>query len=216
MNDLNGSWRGLRETLRRRLAGAQRPWVRMAVALTLMLPSAALSARQIADSGAEAGAYPAAADDAVARAWREGVLDRQRAALSVWFAERFDIPGALASEIYRAAVAERIEPRIAFGLVRTESSFRRGVVSHKGAVGYTQVLPSTAGWILPGTSRADLFHAPTNLRVGFRYLRYLLDYYDGDVDLALTAYNRGPGTVDRLLRQGLDPANGYARKVQEG
>jgi len=56
----------------------------------------------------------------------------------------------------------------------------------------------------------------TNLRVGFRYLRYLIDKYDGNVRLALTAYNRGPGTVDRLLRQGRNPDNGYAGKVLSG
>lgn len=129
------------------------------------------------------------------------------------YAKRFRISNTLADEIHRAAVAEGIDPGIAFGLVHTESSFRRTVISSAGAVGYTQLLPSTARWIAPGTSRSDLFNTRTNLRVGFKYLNYLLDKYDGNTRLALTAYNRGPGTVDRLIRQGRNPENGYATKV---
>ena len=53
----------------------------------------------------------------------------------------------------------------------------------------------------------------TNLRVGFRYLRRLIRDFDGDVRLALLAYNRGEGTVSRLLRRGRDPENGYSGKV---
>jgi soluble lytic murein transglycosylase-like protein len=129
------------------------------------------------------------------------------------FARQFKIPVTLAYQIHSAAVAEGIEPRIAFGLVQTESSFRRTVISSAGAVGYTQLLPSTARWIAPGTTRAQLFQPHTNLRVGFKYLRYLEKKYNGNMRLALTAYNRGPGTVDRLLKQGRNPENGYATKV---
>ncbi len=150
-----------------------------------------------------------AVDGPVATAWRRKALERE----AKRFAAEFGIPEPLARDIHDAAVAERIEPRIAFGLVRTESSFRRTVVSYAGAVGYTQVLPSTARWLVPGTSRGALFDTSTNLRIGFKYLRYLQDKYDGNVRLALTAYNRGPGTVDRLLRRGRNPENGYADRV---
>jgi soluble lytic murein transglycosylase-like protein len=132
------------------------------------------------------------------------------------FAQRFRIPVPLASSIYAAAREEDIRPEVAFGLVRAESSFRPRVVSSAGAVGLTQVLPSTGRWIVPGTTRRDLMDPETNLRVGFRYLRYLLDRYDGDEALALTAYNRGPGTVDRHLRQGRNPDNGYVEMVLTG
>lgn len=129
------------------------------------------------------------------------------------FASQFKIPVPLAEQIHNAAVAEGIEPRVAFGLVQTESSFRRTAISSVGAVGYTQLLPSTANWIAPGTTRSQLFQPQTNLRVGFKYLNYLKDKYNGNMRLALTAYNRGPGTVDRLLKQGRNPENGYATKV---
>jgi soluble lytic murein transglycosylase-like protein len=132
------------------------------------------------------------------------------------YAQRFRIPAPLARTIYRAAQEQEISPDVAFGLVRAESSFRSRVVSRAGAVGLTQVLPSTGRWIVPGTTRRDLMDPETNLRVGFRYLRYLIDRYDGDESLALTAYNRGPGTVDRHLRQGRNPDNGYVEMVLNG
>jgi soluble lytic murein transglycosylase-like protein len=132
------------------------------------------------------------------------------------YAQRFRIPAPLARSIYRAAQEQEIPPDVAFGLVRAESSFRPRAVSGAGAVGLTQVLPSTGRWIVPGTTRRDLMDPETNLRVGFRYLRYLIDKYDGDEALALTAYNRGPGTVDRHLRQGRNPDNGYVEMVLTG
>ncbi len=142
--------------------------------------------------------------------------DRGRNAVVERFARQYGVSVPLAREIYAAAREYGIDPKVAFGLVRTESSFRRTVVSHAGAVGYAQVLPSTARWIEPGTTRSDLFDTRTNLRVGFKYLRYLLDKYNGDMRLALTAYNRGPGTVDRVLARGGNPDNGYAGKVLRG
>ena len=75
---------------------------------------------------------------------------------------------------------------------------------------------STARWMAPETTRKDLLEPRTNLRVGFRYLRHLLDEYGGDTRLALTAYNRGPGTVDKLIRSGRNPENGYADMVLTG
>jgi hypothetical protein len=127
--------------------------------------------------------------------------------------ERFDIARDLAEDIYDVAVEEGVEPRLAYGLVKTESTFREGAVSPVGARGLTQLMPRTARWLMPGTTSQDLHDRRTNLRLGFRYLDQLIRKYRGDVKLALTAYNRGPGTVDRVLARGGDPDNGYAGKV---
>jgi len=174
---------------------------------------ASAAASAAADTRADRDAADAPADPAVASAWREKALERERKEVAKRFAKEFGISESLATAIHEAAIEADIEPRIAFGLVRTESSFRRTAVSSAGAVGYTQLLPSTARWMEPGTTRSQLFDTRTNLRIGFKYLRYLLDKYDGNVRLALTAYNRGPGTVDRLLKRGRNPENGYATKV---
>jgi soluble lytic murein transglycosylase-like protein len=106
------------------------------------------------------------ADDLVSTAWRKRALERERERNVPEFAAEFSIPSELAEKIYVAAQTHEIEPEVAFGLVRAESSFRRTVVSHAGAVGFTQLLPSTARWIAPGTTRAALFDPETNLDVG--------------------------------------------------
>jgi soluble lytic murein transglycosylase-like protein len=125
----------------------------------------------------------------------------------------FKVTPSLARQIHEAAVANRIDPKVAFGLVRTESGFKNSATSPVGAIGLTQLMPATARWMQRGVTRSDLRNPEVNLRIGFRYLRELIDKYEGDTELALTAYNRGPGTVDRVLKRGGDPDNGYAGMV---
>jgi soluble lytic murein transglycosylase-like protein len=128
----------------------------------------------------------------------------------------YDLSDELAAKIFEAAVRNEIDPDLAFGLVRTESEFKDYATSHVGAVGLTQLMVPTARWFKKGATVADLRDSETNLEIGFRYLNELIDRYEGDVELALTAYNRGTGTVDRVLKRGGDPDNGYAGKVLAG
>lgn len=122
----------------------------------------------------------------------------------------FGVTEELAAQIASAAAEYDIDPEMAFGLVRAESSFRNQATSRVGAVGLTQLMPRTARWMEPGVTGTQLRDPETNLRIGFKYLRYLLDKYEGDETLALLAYNRGPGTVDSALKRGRNPDNGYA------
>lgn len=154
--------------------------------------------------------------DPLAERWRERTLAKEERRLISELASEFDVPMPLAEQIHEAALDAKLDLDVAFGLVEAESSFRTAAVSPVGAVGLTQVLPSTAWEVEPGTTRSDLLEPETNLRIGFSYLRKLIDKYEGDEKLALTAYNRGPGTVDRVLRRGGNPDNGYAEKVLTG
>jgi len=129
------------------------------------------------------------------------------------FSTEYEITADLAAAVYSAAILEGLRPELAFKLVKIESGFRRTAVSSAGAIGLTQLKPSTAQWVDPTTTREMLWDAGTNLRVGFRYLSILLSQYSGNERLALLAYNRGPGRVGELLALGRDPANGYARRV---
>jgi soluble lytic murein transglycosylase-like protein len=152
---------------------------------------------------------------------REGELELAKLELSRVSAvmdnsQRYRIPADLAASIYDIAISEGIDPQIAYSLVNVESEFFHRAVSPVGALGLTQVMPSTGRMLQPGLERADLFDPQTNLRLGFRFLRELLVRYNGDVDLALHAYNRGPTVVDKILQKGGDPANGYADAVLKG
>lgn len=161
-------------------------------------------------------------DDGVKDVWEEleeaeNSAEQQREDVVQESVEKFSEYGLeadLAEVIYDAALEHEIDPDIAFGLIRAESSFRNTSTSPVGAVGLTQLMPKTASWLQPGVTRAELREPATNVRIGFKYLRQLIDKYEGDTKLALTAYNRGPGTVDRELRRGGNPDNGYADFVE--
>lgn len=143
-------------------------------------------------------------------------LELRRLQVIVDRAQRHRIQPDLAAAIYDIAVSEGVDPALAFSLVRVESEFTDRAVSSAGAIGLTQVMPGTAFWLQPGLTHADLFERGTNLRLGFRYLRMLLEQYRGDLHLALLAYNRGPTRVDDILRAGGNPANGYSVRVRNG
>ena len=83
-------------------------------------------------------------------------------------------------------------------------------------MGLTQLMPSTARFYQKDITREKLYDPQTNLRIGFRYLRGLVDEYDGNVKLALLVYNRGPVAVAKSRAQGDNPSNGYDRILTKG
>ena len=132
------------------------------------------------------------------------------------YANRYGIAPSLAETIIDVANAEGIDPELGFRLVKLESDFKERAISPVGAIGLTQLMPSTAAFYQKGVTREKLFDRHTNLRIGFRYLRGLVKEYDGDVKLALLVYNRGPVAVKAALRDGQSPTNGYDRIITKG
>ena len=166
---------------------------------------------------AETKAGPTAdAEDKVAARIAEDRTTSERESIVQAAMGKFEISQQLAEDIYDIAQQEGIEPELAYGLVKTESAFKTRAISHVGARGLTQVMPRTGKWMQPGLKTDDLYDQKTNLKLGFRYLNQMIDKYKGDVRDALHAYNRGPGTVDKIKRRGGNPANGYADKVLSG
>ena len=113
-------------------------------------------------------------------------------------------------------MAERIDPALAFPLVRLESQFKQTALSPVGAVGLTQLMLPTARGYVPGVTREDLYDRDLNLTIGFRHLRGLIKQYRGSVPLALLVYNRGGVAVELDRELGIDPSNGYDRIVLKG
>lgn len=127
--------------------------------------------------------------------------------------QRYNVTRPLARQIYDAAVAQRIDPELAFRLIRVESVFDVDA-GNKGAFGLTQVMLGTATDIDPEVDTSkELLEPGTNMRVGFTNLRNMIELFDGDVRLAVIAYNRGEVAVQRALRRGKDPENGYGERV---
>lgn len=101
--------------------------------------------------------------------------------------QEFDGYVQLAAEKYG------VDQRIVFAVIETESSYKPFAVSSKGALGLMQILPSTAALY----GEVDLLDPEQNINTGTRHLKYLLDKYDGDLPLALGAYNAGEGAVNK-------------------
>ena len=140
----------------------------------------------------------------------------ERAQKVIGYSSRYDIGADLAGTIVDVASSEGIDPELAFRLVKLESDFKVRATSPVGAIGLTQVMPATARYYVKDITREKLYDPHTNLRIGFRYLRGLVNEYDGDVKLALLVYNRGPVAVAKSRAQGGNPSNGYDRILTRG
>jgi soluble lytic murein transglycosylase-like protein len=108
------------------------------------------------------------------------------------------------------AAKHRVEPLLVDSVIRYESNYNPHAISPKGAMGLMQLIPSTARRF--GVS--DTFHPEQNIEGGVKYLKYLMELYNGDEKLALAAYNAGEGAVARY--KGVPPyreTQDYVRKV---
>ncbi len=95
--------------------------------------------------------------------------------------------------VREAAERHSVDPALVRAVIETESNWNAGAVSRKGAVGLMQLIPTTAQRF--GVN--DLYSPQQNVDAGVKYLKTLLQRYNGNLDLALAAYNAGEGAVDR-------------------
>lgn len=104
----------------------------------------------------------------------------------------------LAEVVQSQAAANQLDPDLVQAVIRVESGNDAGAVSHKGAIGLMQLMPTTAALLA-----VDPWDPEQNVAGGTRYLRQLLDRFGDDMELALAGYNAGPEAVQHY--QGIPP-----------
>ena len=124
----------------------------------------------------------------------------------------------VATTVLTESIRAGVDPLLVVALIHVESSFNPRARSRAGALGLMQVRVPTLREQLkrPRARRADALDPRTNVQAGVRYFRRLLDTF-GATDLALMAYNAGPGRIQRLLAHGSIPPRirDYSRKVED-
>ncbi|HWB84052.1 MAG TPA: lytic transglycosylase domain-containing protein [Bryobacteraceae bacterium] len=112
--------------------------------------------------------------------------------------------------IESAAKAQNLKADVLRAVIEQESAFRACAVSVKGAQGLMQLMPET----VTALGVRDPFDPKQNVDAGAKYLKQLLDRYQGDLTLALGAYNAGPATVDQAGGMpNIPETRGYVNKI---
>ena len=104
-------------------------------------------------------------------------------------------PTPFGAEILVAARKFQVNPAVVAAVMRVESAFDSRALSRKGARGLMQLMPATAARF--GVGVDELFSPARNVEAGTRYLRFLVDRFDGDAVRVFAAYNAGEGAVER-------------------
>ncbi|MBE7708224.1 MAG: lytic transglycosylase domain-containing protein [Cyanobacteria bacterium SIG27] len=103
-------------------------------------------------------------------------------------------------EINHYAQSQKQSPYLFLSLIREESHFDKNAKSSAGAMGLSQLMPSTANFIEnKQLSKETLLDADENIRIGLKYFSYLVNYFKGNEYLAILAYNAGNGNINKWL-----------------
>lgn len=113
------------------------------------------------------------------------------------------------NHIVRAARVHRVDPLLIKAIIKTESNFDSQAVSSQGAQGLMQLMPATARELRV----RNPFNAKQNIYGGTRYIRQLLDSFNGNIALSLAAYNAGPGRIKNGMIPAIPETIAYVKKV---
>ena len=133
--------------------------------------------------------------------------------------------------VYKYSLEQNLDPLLVFAIIKAESNFKQYSVSDSGAKGLMQLMETTASETadkigIEYIENKTIFDPQTNIMIGTKYFKELLDLYKGNQLLAMTAYNAGIGNVDKWIQNGIikndasdienipfKETNNYVRKI---
>jgi soluble lytic murein transglycosylase-like protein len=122
-----------------------------------------------------------------------------------------EIPASLKTLVDTISLNHGVDPALVRAVIKTESNFNRWAVSNKGARGLMQLIPQTGSRY----GVRDFFDPQQNVEGGVQYLKFLLEKFNGNLDLSLAAYNAGENLVERLGRiPPIPETTNYVRRVR--
>lgn len=119
------------------------------------------------------------------------------------------VPEKMQKLIQEAAQKYKLPPQLITAVIKVESNFNPRAVSSEGACGLMQLMPATAKKL----GIKNIFDLKQNIDAGSRFLKDMLERFHGKVDLALAAYNAGPGAVEK--HKGIPPYKETQRYVKK-
>jgi soluble lytic murein transglycosylase-like protein len=122
-----------------------------------------------------------------------------------------EIPESLRKLVDTISMNHGVDPALVRAVIKTESNFNRWAVSNKGARGLMQLIPETGNRY----GVRDFFDPQQNVEGGVQYLKFLLEKFNGNLDLSLAAYNAGENLVEKLGRiPPIPETTNYVRRVR--
>lgn len=121
---------------------------------------------------------------------------------------KLSFPTDFKSVVIKYSAENNLDPYIVYGVIKRESKFIHDAESGKGAKGLMQLTEATAQWTaeyinMDNFDAENISDPAVNIRLGCAYFAHLLEVYNGNTELALSAYNAGMGNVNTWLEEGI-------------
>ena len=132
----------------------------------------------------------------------------------LWIYRNILFPRRYKDIVEQASSIYNVDPNLVYAIIKQESGFDKKALSHSGAKGLMQIMNATANDMVRNIESLnydnyDLYDPYTNIFIGTKYISYLINHFNGNYYLAITAYNAGMGKVEGWLDKAYNEYTDY-------
>lgn len=133
----------------------------------------------------------------------------------LWIYRNVVFPRKYKEIVEQACSIYNVDPNLIYAIIKQESKFNEKAVSHSGAKGLMQIMDATAQEMAENingidSNNLDMYDPYTNILIGTKYVSYLINHFDGNYYLAITAYNAGMGKIEAWLDKSYNEYTTYS------